>query len=325
MKSPPFAKAFELKDWSLIDGDPSNFLFPQKTRTFLEQKDLNALQEYIYKDLYAFDLEGIAQSLWIMSTQSSSNIGPLHHQRVKGREIVITEDPRLHLVWIHDRIFIKPLPQYLLSHDFWQTFIFGCPSKLGERGKQMQLAALGFLRTYRHLIRHESDLRIAQRDELQLVPKDVDWPKVHKFLSQIESVMDSDVSERYHYGEIRLSRLNFYAPFLIGKLRYEQVSGQYSDIFGRLYAPTLFIFAFVTTVLNSLQVEMAVEQVSEKKWQVMTLLSRWFGVIALIFTCTLSLGFCGFWMWLFADEWIYALRCRRKIKKSQTKEMHRLG
>jgi hypothetical protein len=42
---------------------------------------------------------------------------------MKRREIVVTEDPRLHLVWIYDRVFIKPLPKYLLSHDFWQIYL----------------------------------------------------------------------------------------------------------------------------------------------------------------------------------------------------------
>ncbi|KAF2462923.1 uncharacterized protein BDR25DRAFT_308060 [Lindgomyces ingoldianus] len=59
----------------------------------------------------------MAPRLWIM------NINPLHRQRVKGREIVLTEEPRLHLVWIHDRIFAKPLPRYLLSQTFWKMFL----------------------------------------------------------------------------------------------------------------------------------------------------------------------------------------------------------
>ena len=58
-----------------------------------------------------------------MSTQSSANINALHRQRVKGRHIIITEEVRLHLVWIHDRIFVKPLPKYLLSHVFWEWFL----------------------------------------------------------------------------------------------------------------------------------------------------------------------------------------------------------
>ena len=35
-----------------------------------------------------------------MTTSSSGNINPLHHRRVKGREIIITEKPRLPMVRI---------------------------------------------------------------------------------------------------------------------------------------------------------------------------------------------------------------------------------
>ncbi|KAB5515648.1 hypothetical protein GE09DRAFT_1195942 [Coniochaeta sp. 2T2.1] len=73
---------------------------------------------------------------------------------------------------------------------------------------------------------------------------------------------DVDVSPRYHYGELRLSRLNFYAPFLFGKFNFQKPHGQYSDYFARFYGPVLFGFAVASTVLNSMQVEMADEQVS---------------------------------------------------------------
>ena len=55
------------------------------------------LRSFVYRDLRAADLERMAPHLWVMSTYSSSNIRPLHHQRVKGRDIIVTEDPRLHL------------------------------------------------------------------------------------------------------------------------------------------------------------------------------------------------------------------------------------
>ena len=77
------------------------------------------LRAFLFQELWAVDLERMAPYLWIMSTQSSSNISSLHQQKVKGREIIITEDPRLHLVWIYNRIFIKPLPRNLLSYTFW--------------------------------------------------------------------------------------------------------------------------------------------------------------------------------------------------------------
>lgn len=54
-----------------------------------------------------------------MSTQSSSDVSSLHQQKVKWRKIIVTEDPRLHLIWKYDRMFIRPLPRYLLSYTFW--------------------------------------------------------------------------------------------------------------------------------------------------------------------------------------------------------------
>ena len=44
--------------------------------------------------------------------QSSADISPLHRQRVKGRAVIVTEDPKLYLVWFYDHIFIKPLPGF---------------------------------------------------------------------------------------------------------------------------------------------------------------------------------------------------------------------
>lgn len=75
------------------------------------------------------------------------------------------------------------------------------------------------------------------------------------------------MSTRYCYGELRLTRLNFYAPLLLGKLHFEQVHGQYGDFFGRLYGPLLFAFAIVSTILNSMQVALASEQLAAAHWE----------------------------------------------------------
>lgn len=45
---------------------------------------------------------------------------PLHYQRAASREIVIVERIDMHLVWEPNKIYIKPLPRYLLSHKFWR-------------------------------------------------------------------------------------------------------------------------------------------------------------------------------------------------------------
>jgi len=257
-----------------------------------------------------------------MSTQSSANVNPLHRQRVKGREIIVTEDPRLHLVWIHDRVFIKPLPSYLLSHAFWEQFLLSKSSTLTDCRDAIRSAAMGYLRTYRHLIQHESDFVIAQQDHLRLVPKDVSWTQFCGFISDIISIQDTDVSDRYCYGELRLSRLNLYAPLFLRKFHYEQVHGQYGDYFARLYGPILFIFAVVSTILNSMQVEIAVEQVSAGHWEALWPISRWFSTISLVGTAVISLCLVLLWLWMIVDEWLYTTRCllrRRQERRNQSK------
>jgi hypothetical protein len=157
----------------------------------------------------------MAPHLWVMSTQSNANINPLHRQRVKGREIFVTEEPRLHLVWWHDRIFVKPLPRYLLSYYFWDVVLAQNSPWLGNRQDAIRSAALGYLRTYRYLVQRETDFRIAQQDHLHLIPREVSWAELCQFVSGFDQIKDNDVSLRYCYGELRLSRLNLYAPLLL--------------------------------------------------------------------------------------------------------------
>jgi hypothetical protein len=112
--------------------------------------------------------------LWMMFVQSSANISSLHRQRVKGRPIVI-EDPKLHLVWFYDRIFIKPLPGYLLSCSFWEKYLLRDSSLLNQRREAIRASALGYLRTWSHLIKHQCDFHIGQEKGLQLIPSDMRW------------------------------------------------------------------------------------------------------------------------------------------------------
>ncbi|KXX74850.1 hypothetical protein MMYC01_200585 [Madurella mycetomatis] len=250
-----------------------------------------------------------------MSTQSSANIEPLHRQRIKGREILITEDPRLHLVWIHDRIFIKPIPKYLLSHHFWERFLLYKLAVGGSRQENTQRAAAGYLRSYYYLIQRESDFDIAKQDHLRLIPRHVEWPEFCRFISNFGRIEDVDVSPRYHYGELRLSRLNFYAPFLFGKFNFQKPHGQYSDYFARFYGPLLFAFGVASTVLSSMQLEMAVEQVSATQRRALWSLCHWTSTVILVATILIALKIWLLWLWLFCDEWVYALRCRARKRR----------
>ncbi|KAF2023968.1 hypothetical protein EK21DRAFT_104998 [Setomelanomma holmii] len=241
----------------------------------------------------------MAPRLWIMTTLSSANINPLHRQRVKGREIIVTEEARLHLVWIHDRIFIKPIPRYLLSYAFWEAYIDRKPESLNDKQSNLCKAAAGFLRTYRYLIRHESDFHLAQQDPLRLIPKDVDWASFCHFTSDLNDVQDSAVFIPSH---------NFYAPFLLRKFRFEQVHGQYGDYIARLYGPVLFVFAIVSTILNSMQVALAADHSLAVHWVPVWHVSRRFRAISIVGTAVIALCFAVLWLWIFLGEWVYTLR-----------------
>ena len=128
------------------------------------------------------------------------------------------------------------------------------------------------------------------------------------------------MSPRYHYGELRLSRLNFYAPFLFGKFNFQKPHGQYSDYFSRFYGPVLFTFAVASTVLGSMQVEMAVEQVSTTRGVLLLSVCRWTSTVILVGTILIALGFWLIWLWLFCDEWVYALKCRARKRREAVQD-----
>lgn len=107
-------------EWSTSDNATVTTL-PGQSSVLL--KNSTHLRHFLEKEFCSADLETIALRLWIITTLSSASINPLHRQRVEVREIIVTEEPRLHLVWIYNRIFIKPLPQYLLSQAFWEMYL----------------------------------------------------------------------------------------------------------------------------------------------------------------------------------------------------------
>lgn len=310
----PFAEDSQLNRYPTTSQPSCSRTLPGHPRISLQ--DAAQLRGFLYRELWAVDLERMAPHLWIMSTQSSSNVSPLHQQKVKGREIIVTEDPRLHLVWIYDRVFIKPLPRYLLSYTFWsehmsneKSTLWGSNEEEQETCTMIRMSALGFLRTYYYLIQHESDFEIA-RDETRLLPSDITWIDFCAFSKTFLDISDDVVSERYHYGELRLTRLNLYANFIIGKFQYERVHGQYGAFFARFYGPLLFIFGILSIVLSAMQVELGVESLTNAQWQPFWYACRWFVIAALACMAFLVLGLISLLVGMIVDEWAFALRRR---------------
>jgi hypothetical protein len=245
--------------------------------------------------------------------QSSTNISPLHRQKVKGRDIILTEDPRLHLIWYYDRIFLKPLPQYLLSNAFWLKYLLATSSPLGDDRETIRRAALGYLRTYFYLIRHESDFCIAKDKRLRLVPEKVSWEQFCDFSSAFDSIQDREVSLRYSYGEIRLSRLNLYSKLFLRKRHFQRMHAQYGAYFALFYGPILFVFGIFSVLLSAMQVEIAVEQLLVMDhWISFWLVCRWFSIVCLLLVVGLSFYLASLFLFKFAREWIYAFGDRRK-------------
>jgi hypothetical protein len=277
------------------------------------------LSDFLEREYCCRDLEKMAPYLWMMSTQSSANINPLHRQRVKLREVVITEDPRLHLIWNYDRVFIKPLPKYLLSHTFWTTYLLSESSPLGSKRHKIRRAALGYIRTYRHLVKYESDFSIAQDQKARLIPPEIDWLQFCSFVSEFDKIKDSDVSGRYHYGELRLTRLNFYGKFILHQFNFVQLHGQYGTYFGQFFGPILFVFAAISVILNSMQVEMAAEQTSGVLLEAYVKVCHWFSIVILISTAVISLGLVALVIYMICDEWVYALKDRYRKRNTRSK------
>jgi hypothetical protein len=269
--------------------------------------DVGTLVTFLKRELCSAELEKMAPYLWMMSLHSSSNISPLHRQIVKGREIVLTEEPSLHLIWLPNRIHLKPIPPYLFSFSFWQQYLLSSTSPI-PAGQQSQIAkaAMGYVRSYYYLIQHQSDLRLAQNHNL--IPTSITWTQFSAFMSKFPMILDSDVSDRYTFGELRLNRLNFYCKFILGRVRIHRIPTTYGTYFSRFYAPVLFLFAGLSVILNSLQVELGVEALAVKKWPKFWTLCRVLTMSALAISFLLLLFLFSLLVLRFVMEWKHAIK-----------------
>lgn len=196
------------------------------------------------------DLNDIHHHLWMAG--SPGNISALHHQRVILRNIVPSERSRLHLVWFGRTIYVKPLPECLLSAEYYADVV--C--------KDVDLYGLviGFLRSYCSLIQFPVDLAIAH--ETYLISKDVKWHQWAILRQAILSETDiSNVNERYKYGELRLHRLDLIYRFTGRGLTYFTVHRTYETYFRDNI--TLFgsAFGFLAVILTAMQVLVGISQI----------------------------------------------------------------
>jgi hypothetical protein len=181
------------------------------------------------------------------------------------RQIIITEQADLHLVWHESRIFLKPLPDYIFDHQFWKKTICN--------NAALHASSCGFLLSYVWLLCHPSDLRIAL--ETGLVSSQINWEGwttfVDTFLSNVDYEALDMVNKRYQYGELRLTRLNtiyrvtnIFKPehFMRG---YMYGYDRYTVFFNRNFGWVLLIFLYITIVLTAMQVGLSTTELQQNQ------------------------------------------------------------
>lgn len=259
--------------------------------------------DYVALDLKTPRLNAIHHHLWLAGLPNAAR--PLHRQRLLGRSILVTEDPDEHLVWFEAQISVKPLPEYLLDYDYWDKHM--CADE------ELHQSACGLLLSYTWLVCHQIDHAIAQ--EIGLLSKDITWPAwvafLDVFLDNINLVTLSDVSKRYKYGELRLSRLNAIyrlmtpAHSLRNLIRgYRAGSTWYNAFFARHFKWMLAAFAVLSVVLSALQVGLATSMLqNDRDFQNV---SYSLTVAALVAVAAGAVTIFVFWLALF---WYHILSC----------------
>ena len=159
------------------------------------------LHAFFAQELNVSRLNRLHNHLWLAGLERPAR--PLHQQVAIGRTIVVTESADLHLLWEDIRIYVKPLPEFLLCAAAWDQYL--------NRSKEMHERACGLLLSYLWLISYPSDWRLAQT--FGLLPADMSWECWTDLARCISTNMDiqtlNGINIRYRYGELRLRRINW--------------------------------------------------------------------------------------------------------------------
>ena len=251
----------------------------------------DSVRDFLRSEIETPILDELFPHLWLVAAQMSQRVDALHLQISKGRRVAITADSKLHLVWYNDVIFIKPIPQCLLNYQFWTRYLCPRTDTNSQEASTNTQSVLGYLRTYALLIRHPSDLHIAI--ESKLVPGDVNWDQFARFIEGFRHVKDDQVSPRYCFGQLRLTRLNWavriFRPSSSSQWwYYHEIYWSTGAYMERFFAPLLFVFGSLAIVLTAMQVLVDVPDGSimdTSQWTVMLKTSWGFSIAMILLLC----------------------------------------
>lgn len=314
----------------LLDSLPSTS--SPITSNYRENEDLDAL---LTEELETPVLNEIEKYLMYIASPSSADIESLHEQAIKSRYIVVAENCGLHLVWYYTTIFVKPIPPMLLNFTFWKECLLPQngldDSKSNPAASSARTsysveslsahckAALGFLRTYAVLVHHESDFLIAK--DKHLIPDGITYSQFQAFIKPFLSIPEAAVTARYHYGQIRLTRLNWVVRFvqprshstggwLANRWYYQELYSQSGDYVSKYGPPLLFIFAVLSLILSSMQVVIAAQVNST--WHAFIQASWGFSVATILLCTALAVVPILFFPLLWLMQLTHVLNKKRK-------------
>ena len=222
------------------------------------------LRKYLKSDLDVDGLNKIHKHLWLAGLPQCAR--SLHHQLLIDRKIMITERADLHLLWHDDRLYLKPLPDYLFSYGIWHGTL--------QKDRALSENAKGFLLSYLWLIREKSDFLAAQRESL--VSHDLNWELWTTFSTAVfPNIVSSSfegVSPRYLYGELRLGRVNLiyrlcrktrsFKTFIRGHFYGYHT---YASFIDKNFAWVLTVIVYITIVLTAMQVGLATTELQSSQ------------------------------------------------------------
>ncbi|MCJ1340584.1 hypothetical protein MMC09_005880 [Bachmanniomyces sp. S44760] len=225
----------------------------------IDRNSHSSFRSYLNHELDVSRLNAVHTHLWLAGRPMAAR--PLHRQILLSRSIVLTEQADLHLVWRESTLYLKPLPEFLLDAEIWKLHLCD-EQEIYER-------ACGFLLSYMWLICHKSDFQAARKTGL--LSSDVSWENWCAFSSSFLSKIDYDgslrgINRRYHYGELRLARLNWIYRLSPQTWRTAFVRGysfgynRYSVFVQRNFAWFLSAVVYITIVLTAMQVGLATER-----------------------------------------------------------------
>lgn len=135
------------------------------------------------------------------------------------------------------------------------------------------------------------------------------FDKFMKFIDHFAGIANDEVSPRYTYGDLRLSRLNIWAKVFFRRWMFPKVHRQYGAYFAEFYGPVLFVFAVFSTVLSAMQVVLA----SGDMWSSFVEISKWFSVVTLLWAASICAFLALLWAFILSRKTIFALRDRGKV------------